>query len=102
LIKEQLKLYLQSPDKGKYFLLSECQTESGDKSSTRLVDKALLVKERTPETPCYQYIGAVYFHPALTEEDFSKGVNKIKVTLLDDSECMVKPDESASKAKGGE
>lgn len=102
LIKQKLELHLQSPGKGKCFLLFECPTKSGDKSSTRLVDRALLVKERTPETPSYEYIGAVYFHPSLTDEDFGKGVDEIEVTLLGDVEHMVEPDGNASKAKKGE
>jgi len=102
LIKEKLQHHLQSLGKGKCFLLFECQTESSDKSSTRQVDRALLVKERTPETPSYEYIGAVYFYPALTDKDFSKGVDKIKVTLLGDVERMVEPDGNASRVKKGE
>ena len=100
LIEKQLKCHLQTSGEGNIFLLSECRTKSGDKSSTWPVDKALLVKERTPEIPCYQYIGAVYFHPALTEKDFSKGVEEIvKVTLLGDPERMAKLDGNYSEAK---
>jgi len=96
LIREQLQLHLRDPDK--CFLLSECRTKSSDKSSTVSVDRALLVKEWTPElpTPCYQYKGAVYFHPAHT---LSKDFDKIEVTLLGDAERIVEPDGNASEGE---
>jgi ankyrin repeat protein len=92
LVKARLALHLQQPDK--CVLLAECGLE--------FVDRALLVRavvtERATVMLCYQYVGAVYFHPSLTEEDIGKATENLiemEVVLLGNVNGTLGPDKGA-------
>jgi ankyrin repeat protein len=91
LVKERLELHLQHSDT--CILLVECGLDS--------VRRALLVTAVTKEQPtamlCYQYVGAVYFHPSLTEKDIAIAPRKsvqMEVALLGNTKGLMKPDKS--------
>ncbi|KNB20746.1 hypothetical protein FOXG_22917 [Fusarium oxysporum f. sp. lycopersici 4287] len=94
LVEQQLRSHLRALDK--CALLAEYHTES--------VGRAILAKEVAKErtTSSYQYVGAVYFHPALTEDDFDKddwyGTEAI---LLNDAERMLRRDGSTCELDVG-
>lgn len=75
MLQMQLKLALQNVDK--CVLLTECATQT--------VDRALLVKvmhrKGTEKLPCFQYIGALHFHPTLPKTRHIK----LEVRILGDS-----------------
>lgn len=99
LMKVQIEFRLENLEGAKCFLLSECRTEPAEKSNTSLIHRALLVEETTPPKPsCYKYVGAVYFSPAIAEEDCGKGVDEIEVTLLGYTEDIVEPAENTHSA----
>ena len=77
LIKEQLKFHIHGEEK--CFLLSKPLS----KSSAASIERAILGKERDRqfELPWYEFIGAVYFSPALIEIA-SKGSNKVSLKFL--------------------
>ncbi|KAL5592757.1 hypothetical protein FOBRF1_013065 [Fusarium oxysporum] len=94
LVEQQLRSHLRAPDK--CALLAEYHTES--------IGRAILAKEVAKErtTSSYQYVGAVYFHPALTEDDFDKAVwYGTEAILLSDAERMLRRDGSACELDVG-
>lgn len=89
LIKAQLQDAIRYPDK--CVLLAECDTES--------VGRALVVKvmgtKGISETPCCQYVGAVYFRQELTKRKDVDDWIPMKVIVLGDRDEKVTPAGSA-------
>jgi ankyrin repeat protein len=89
LIKAQLQDAIRYPDK--CVLLAECDTQS--------VGRALVVKvmgtKGISETPCCQYVGAVYFRQELTKRKDVDDWIPMKVIVLGDRDEKVTPAGSA-------